>query len=405
MKAMVLGVGAQGSVIAKHLNEEEGVSSLVCADYSLESAERVARDLDKATAMRIDASDLNQIISATTGCTLVVNGLPPDFNLNLMRAALANGFHYQDMASGPVPGVDFVSTITRQLDLDGEFKEKGLRALIHTGSAPGLVSVLARNAADKLEEVDRVDVYIYDGIWTKRFQPFWWSPDTALGDMAAEAVNLVNGQLERVPPFNDPVMIDFVGLGVRRLVDHEHEEPVTFGLFADEAFKGCKNSTFKYGGPAVELAETLYKMGLLGQTPIKINGVEVVPFDLVCKLAPPAPSDPDSIREALSEGMELEEGAGLVRVEGRSEGKSVRIDSYFIAPGPVEAFEKHGMSHEAFLTGQAAFMFSKQLVDGCIERTGVFPPEVLEAPVREAYLNGLGTLGVEVDEHVITRLN
>jgi len=252
--------------------------------------------------------------------------------------------------------------------------------------------------------VESILIAIYDGIWTNRFIPFWWSPETAFGDMAAEPVNFVNGKFVIVPPYNDPQIVDFRGVGPRRVVDHEHEEPVTFGLLSDKAFKGCRNVTFKYGGPAVDLSESLYKMGLLSREPVEVGGVQVVPLDLVCKLTPPAPADPDSIRDALSEGMAQEEGATLVRVDGTRGGKSVRIDSYVNAPGLTEAFEKHGITHETFVTGQSAFAFSKLFVDGRLTQKGVFPPELLDQQTRNYYLADLAALGITVDEVVESRL-
>ena len=400
----VFGVGAQGSIIAARLDAESGVKEIVCADYDEAAARRVAGGLKKARAVKVDARNPGQVREAARGAEVIVNALPPDFNVTLMRAAVEHKACYQDLASGPVEDTDFVSAVKRQLGLDGEFRAAGVGALINTGSAPGLVSVLARNAADKLEQIERIMIYIYDGIWTRRFIPFWWSPQTAFGDMAAEPINYVDGRFEVVGPYNDPVMIDFKGLGPRRLVDHEHEEPVTFGLLADKAFKGCRNVGFKYGGPALELAESFYKMGLLGKEPVEVNGVRVVPLDLVCKLTPPAPSDPASIQEALAEGMVLEEGAALVRVDGMLEGRRTRIDSYINAPGLTESFEKHGVTHETFLTGQAAFMFTRLLVTGKIRQKGVFAPELLDEEVREAYLEGLAALGITVDEIVETRL-
>jgi saccharopine dehydrogenase (NAD+, L-lysine-forming) len=404
LKVVVFGTGAQGSMIAARLNEESRVTEILCGDYNETAARRVACGLKKARTVKVDARRAEEVLEAARGTDLIVNALPPEFNPTLMQAALRLKTWYQDLASGPVEDTDFVSAVKRQLDLDGEFRSAGVGALIDTGSAPGLVSVLARNAADKLDEVMRIMIYIYDGIWSRRFIPFWWSPQTAFGDMASEPINFVDGRFEIVKPYNDPVMIDFRGLGPRRMVDHEHEEPVTFGLLADRAFKGCRNVGFKYGGPALELAEGLYKMGLLGKQPVAVNGVEVVPLDLVCKLTPPAPADPDSIRAALSEGMILEEGAALVRVDGCLQGRQVRIDSYVNAPGLTESFEKHGVTHETFLTGQAAFMFTRLLVTGEIRQTGVFPPELLEHDAREAYLEGLAGFGITVDEVVETRL-
>lgn len=404
MKVVVLGVGAQGSIIAKRLDQEPMVKEILCADYNFEAAQRLEGMLKKAKAFKVNAKNSEEVLKITQGANLLVNGLPPDFNMTLMSAALKNGCNYQDMASGPVEDASFIEAVKRQLALDDQFKKAGLAALTNTGSAPGLVSVLARNSADKLDTVDFIGIYVYDGIWTKRFIPFWWSPETAFGDMAAEPVNFVNGKFQIVKPYNDPQMIDFRGLGVRRVVDHEHEEPVTFGLYSDKVFKGCKNVTFKYGGPALELSESFYKMGLLSKNPVEVDGVKVVPLNLVCRLTPLAPNDPKTIREALSEGMISEEGATMVRVEGNLKGKKTRIETYVNAPGLTEAFEKHQITHETFLTGQSAFLFTKMSVNNKIQTKGVFPPEVLEKEEREYYLREGAKIGITVDEYIESKL-
>lgn len=397
---MIMGTGAQGGTIAMRLNDEPNVKKIICADYDLKTAARYEKMLHKAVAVKVDARNADEIMEASRGAWMIVNGLPPDFNSAVMDAALKNNMHYQDMASGPVEGIDFVDAVKRQLALDKKFKAAGLSALINTGSAPGLVNVIAKNAAEKLDVLETIDIYIYDGIWTNRFIPFWWSPETAFGDMAAEPITFENGEFKRVPPFNNPEMIDFRGLGTRRMVDHEHEEPVTFGLF----FKGLKRANFKYGGPACELAESFFRMGLLGTEPVEVKGASVVPLDLVCQLTPPAPSDPETIQEALSQGMALEEGASLVRVQGEKNGKPVCLDNYINAPGLTEAFEKYGLTHESFLTGQSAFLFSKLFVNDKINLQGVFPPEALESTAREYYLKQAAGLGITVDEIQSSRL-
>lgn len=395
-----MGTGAQGSTIAMRLDKEPGVEEIICADYNIKAADRLEKKLTKARAVKVNAHNLREVLNASEGAQLIVNGLPPDFNPILMEAALEGKMHYQDMASGPVAGLDFIGAVKRQLALDDRFRDAGLSALINTGSAPGLVNVIARSSADKLDTCKQIEIFIYDGIWTNRFIPFWWSPETAFGDMAAEPIRYENGEYRLVPPFNDPRMVDFRGLGPRRMVDHEHEEPVTFGMF----FKRLEKVTFKYGGPACELAESFYKMGLLGTDPVDVNGTSVVPLDLVCKLTPPAPADPETIREALSEGMALEEGATLIRVIGEKNGKKITRDNYVNAPGLTEAFEKHGITHESFLTGQSAFLFTKLFVNDRIDKKGVFPPEVLDADSRTYYLKEAAKLGITVDEIVESRL-
>ena len=125
---------------------------------------------------------------------------------------------------------------------------------------------------------------------------------------------------------------------------------------------------------------------------------------MVCQLTPPAPSDPDTIREALSEGMALEEGASLVRVTGQKNGQPICLDNYINGPGLTEAFEQHGITHESFLTGQSAFLFTKLFINDKINVQGVFPPEILDDAARAYYLKEAAKLGITVDEIVETRL-
>ena len=93
------------------------------------------------------------------------------------------------------------------------------------------------------------------------------------------------------------------------------DEPVTMGLLADKVLKGVKNVDFKYGGSGVELAEVLYKMGLLATDVVTVKDTRIVPMDLVLTLCPPAPKYPEEIKAIIDEGAILEEGAFLVRVD------------------------------------------------------------------------------------------
>ena len=402
---MVMGVGAQGSTIAKRLNEEALIEEVICADYDKKAVEELERTLEKARGVQVDARDVESIAAAAEGARLIVNGLAPDFNMNVMEAALKVGANYQDMASGPVSDMGFVDAVKRVFSLDEKFRKAGLTALINTGSSPGLANVITREAVEQLDSCEKIEIFVYDGIWSNKFIPFWWSPETAFGDMAAQPIRYENGEFIRSQPFNDPQMVDFTGLGERKIVDHEHEEPVTMGLLSDKVLKGVKVVNFRYGGPGLELAESFYKMGLLSEEEIEVKGKKIVPMDLISKLTPPAPKYPDEIKAVLDEGMVSEEGAFLVRVDGKIKGKKTRIDSYVMAPGLTESFEKAAITHESYLTGQSAFMFTKMFVNGVIKTTGVFPPEVLESAERKYFFNEAAKLDITVDQYIKTRLD
>jgi saccharopine dehydrogenase-like NADP-dependent oxidoreductase len=399
-KIVVLGAGAQGSVVVRHLDREAPVKEIVSADYDLGAARALVKGLKKAKALEVDANNIEEILAAAKGAQLIVNALPPDFNPTVMEAALKVGANYQDLATGPVKACGFVESVTRELDLNDKFKSAGLSALICAGSAPGLTSVVGRHGADKLDSCQRIEILMYDAIWTKRFIPFWWSPSTAFGDMAMRPTIWRDGKFVAVEPFGDPVVEDLRGIGPRRMVYHQHEEAVTYALF----IKGLKYAALRYGGANLEYANKLYLHGLLGMEPVEINGTKVVPLDLVCRLTPPAPSTAKQIREVVDEGIDIEEGALVVRIEGLKNGKQVRLDNYINAPGLTEASEKYGMSHETVITGQCAFLFTKLFVHNKIQHKGVFPPEELELETREYYLQEAAKLDISVDEITENRL-
>ena len=404
-KIIVVGVGAQGSTIAKRMDEHPGVSEIVCADYDIHAARKLSTSLKKAKALQLDARDVKKVMWAAEECDLVVNGLPLEFNLMIMEAALAVNASYMDMA-GPMEEIGFVESYQVIFsEWHEKFKAKELTALVGCGSSPGLANLIARESVDKLDICDFIGIYIYEGVWAKRFTPFWWSPEVAFGDMAYNTFRYENGTIVTDKPFSRPLMMKFRGIDQEiYMVDHEHDEPVTMGLLADKVFKGVKNVEFKYGGPQVVLSESLYNMGLLSNNPVTVNGAEVIPKDLVLKLCPPAPKFQDEIKTILDQGLAMEEGAFLVRVDGHKEDKPIRIDCYVNAPGLVEAFEKSGLSHEAYLTGQCAAVFVEMMVDDAFAEKGLFVPEQLDSDARRYCFHKLAGLGITVDEIVKKRI-
>lgn len=401
---MIVGTGAQGSTIARRMQEEPGVEEIVCADYDERAAKELEDSLSKATACKLDARETAEVVKAAKGCELIVNGLTPSFNMGVMDAALEVSACYQDLASGPIDEEDFVDAVRRQLDRDREFKDAGLAALTNTGSAPGVANVVTREAVDRFDSVESIEILVYDGIWSKRFIPFWWSPETAFGDMAATPIRWKDGAFQRGTPFGNPELVEFRGLGERLMFDHEHEEPVTMGLLADRYLKGVRNVSFRYGGPATELAKNLYQMGLLSWEPVEVDGVEIVPMRLISKLTPPAPKYREEIQEVLDEGMVSEEGVFLVRVKGMKDGDELGIDSYVNVPGLRESFDRAGISHESYYTGQGAALFAKMFVNHKIKLRGVFPPEAFDSEERAYFLAEAAKLDINVDEIVTRRL-
>jgi saccharopine dehydrogenase-like NADP-dependent oxidoreductase len=400
-KIAIFGVGAQGSTIARRMDEHPNVSEIICADYDRRAAEELSKLLNKARPLQLDASDVKNVIEAADGCDLVVNGLPLEYDLNVMEAALAVNASYMDMA-GPMEDIGFVESYQLIFsEWHEKFKERGLTAIVGCGSSPGLANIMARESVDKLDACDTIAIYVFEGVWTEKFTPFWWSPDVALSDMGYRTFRYENGKHVIDKPFSRPVMMKLRGIDREvRMVDHEHDEPVTMGLLAGKVLKGVKNVDFKYGGCGVELSELLYNMGLLSKEPVTVKDTRIVPMDLVLKLCPPAPKYPAEIEAIIDEGVAVEEGAFLVRVEGTKGNQPMSIDCYANAPGLVESFEKSGLSHETYLTGQCGAVFVKMLVDDVFTEKGLFAPEQFDADARRYCFDELAKLNITVDEFI-----
>lgn len=405
-RLLILGVGAQGSTVAKLMNEEPGVSEIICADYDERAISEMEKGLEKAKALQLDASRVENIVQAAEGVDLVVNALPITFGYNALQAALEAKVNYQDFAAAESENIPWVEGIKLMLtEYNDKFKAEGLFALMSTGSAPGLANVITREAVEKMDSCETIQIHVYEGVWAKRFVPFWWSPEVAFQDMSDTAFCFEDGQIKETEPFSRPMYMNFRGIDRKiRMVEHAHDEPVTMGLMADKYLKGAKNIYFKYGGFGVEFAEPLYKMGLLSNDRLDINGTSVVPMELILKLTPPAPKYPEEIKEILDEGLECEEGAFLIRVDGEKNGKPIRIDNYVNAPGLGDSFAKTGLTAETYLTGQCGGLFTKMFVNDRIHQKGMFPPEVFEAEQRSYYLNEAAKLDITVDEIVQQRL-
>ena len=398
-KIAIFGVGAQGSTIARRMDEHPNVSEIICADYDSRAAEELSNSLSNATALQLDAGNVKNVIKAAEGCDLVVNGLPLEYDLIVMEAALAVNASYMDMA-GPMEDIGFVESYELIFsEWHAKFKEKGLTAIVGCGSSPGLANIMARESVDKLDTCETIGIYVFEGVWTERFTPFWWSPEVALSDMGYKTFRYENGMHVIDKPFSRPVMMKLRGIDREvRMVDHEHDEPVTMWLLADKFLKGVKNVDFKYGGRGVELSELLYNMGLLSKEVVTVKGTSIVPLDLVLKLCPPAPKYPEEIKAIIDEGVVAEEGAFLVRVEGSKNNRPVCIDRYANAPGLVESFEKSGLSHESYLTGQCGAVFVKMLVDDAFTEKGLFAPEQFDAEARKYCFDELAGLDITIDE-------
>ena len=401
-KILILGVGAQGSTVARRMDEEPKVAEIICADYDEKAVNELVKDLKKARGMKIDASKIEEIVAAAKGVDLIINALPLAFGPNVLEAAIEAKTNYQDFAATDALTDNWVDGIKLMYtEYSRRFAENGKTAIIGTGSAPGLICVVARNAMRYLDTCETIYNIVYEGVEAKRFLPFWWSPITALSDMSEDAYAYVNGEIIRAKPFSDPIYrkYDYLDEEVR-LVEHAHDEPLHMGLNAEKFFKGAKNIYFKYGGAGVNFSEPLYRAGLLSRKPVEVDGVKVIPFNFVLKHLPPAPKYKEEIKEIIEEGLVSDTGSMVVEAIGTKDGKKVLVESHVFAPGLVESFERSGLTAEMYLTGQGGALFTKMFVEDLYTQKGLISSDMLTFEQVDYYLEQAKKLDITVNVEV-----
>jgi saccharopine dehydrogenase-like NADP-dependent oxidoreductase len=239
MRVGVLGAGGTiAPPIVKDLAESAAAESLLLLDLDEAKAQATADHYgdDKASALAIDGREPGALASALDGVDVLVNSASYRINLDVMRACLASGTHYIDLG-----GLYHVTA--KQLELDDEFREAGLLALLGMGSAPGKTNVMAGVAMEVLGgSTDRIDVTAggRDLNPPDGFAPPY-AVQTLIDELTMNPIVLREGVPVEIEPMTDAGVIDFPEpIGDAPAIYTLHSELLTFG----ESF-GCRECTFR----------------------------------------------------------------------------------------------------------------------------------------------------------------
>jgi len=391
MSVLILGSGVQGSVMATELVKDPDVSEVRIGDLSLDRAKQLAERLKskKISVHRVNAGNIDDVVSAGKGTNLIVNASLPRFNLKVMEAALKCGAHYQDLTH--------CDNWEEQMDekLDATWKKAGLTALFDTGQCPGITNVMAAHAADQLDRVDKI--YVRFGSKTLKEPKEYistWSPQVDWSEYSGqhqlyEGGKLTERKVMEVYDFPEPV-------GSVTLVNHLHNEIVDFPRYIG---KGLNYAVFEF--PVDPIRDFIDRIGMMSMNPIDVKGVKVAPRDVWLALIPPTPS---------MEEMERKYKAGVlgehililaVEVDGKKAGKKVKHDTYCYMPS-IDVMQKKmpGSTTTSYVTGIPALIFTRMLCKGEIKTRGVFPPEILTPEVRKKFITELAKYDIFLTEKV-----
>lgn len=303
MKIVVLGAGLMGRAVVYDLAGAREVREIVAADFDQGRAHEVARKFGagKAKGVVADVRDTQRLAKILRGCDVVVNCTQYNWNLDVMRAALAARVHYLDLGG-------LYHMTKKQFALDKDFRRIGKLAIPGMGGAPGITNVMVRSLADKIERVESIRVYNAGADQQKYDSPiaYSFSIATILDELTMSPIHFVGGRYVEKPMLSEPEPGTFPApIGKITLRHSIHSE---LGTLA-ESFrkKGVREVLFKinYDPKLVELVRNLVDAGFTGREAIAVNGTQVAPravlLALMQKKAPTkTPLDVEALRVVVT---------------------------------------------------------------------------------------------------------
>ena len=369
MKVLMLGAGAVGTVSALKFVQDAMLEQLVIADAVSARASLLADRLrdSRVTSRRLDAGDRAAVIDAIreTGTTLLLNAALPATNLEVMRACLAAGCDYIDLASGGTDD-DGIPKLDDQFALDAEFKAAGRIALLGMGADPGTTNVYAAYIAKHLlDEVTELRVRDGDNSVCQGHDGFVaaFSPWVFIDECLCQAVSYRDGRYHLEAPLTGFEPFDFPELGVLNCYYVDHEESQTLPRFFPSArvvdFKLCMDDV------TVETLRVMKRLGLSGKDRVRVGDTSIVPRDVVVSLLP-QPKD-------LAGRMRGKTCVGTL-ARGTRNGEARAYYVYNVADHE-KAYTELGVQATAYQTGIPPVIAARLLHEGRWAGPGVRSPE------------------------------
>jgi len=396
MKLLLVGAGAVGESILLVLQDRDPngkwLKKVIVADYDFDRAKEVVEDMEgdkRFTPVEVDARNKDDIVALIKEhkCDFVMDAASPLVSNNIFDAAFEAGVNYGNMGTLSIPkdkpkyglGIEnsYKEPMTKyNFDRHEDWEKKDIMACICLGMDPGVVNVFAKFAAlylfDEIHEVhvkDGGNLTVpsagEDGI------VFGFNVWTVLDEVMNPNVewDKEKGGFIVERPFAGEETFEMpAGVGVNTLVKVEHEETVTMPRYLEQF--GLKKCSFKIAldDNLVKALKVIHALGLRSLNPVAVNGVEVVPRDVVAAVAP-QPKD-------LGAEMLGKMCVG-VHCKGIREGRTREVFIYQPFDNQL-SMQDWEMQAVVVQTGFGAAIGLELIAKGIWKDAGVFSPEYFD---------------------------
>jgi saccharopine dehydrogenase-like NADP-dependent oxidoreductase len=371
-KAIVLGGGMVGSVIARDLAREPGWQVTV-ADVRAPVLERLKASFGLGTA-QADLADPAAVRRLAGEFDVVVGALSSTLGLQTLRAVIEAGKPYCD--------ISFMAEDATSLSSLAE--KAGVTAVVDCGVAPGLSNLMVGWGASQLDPCQRVDIYV-GGLPVVRRWPYHYQAGFAPADVIEEYTRparlVEHGKIVTKEALTEPELLDFDGVGTLEAFNTDGLRSLLATL---PGVPEMREKTLRYPGH-IELMRVLRHTGLFSKEPLDVKGQKVRPLDVAAALLFP---------KWMFEDREADLTVMRVVVEGKRNGGPARFQWDLLDRYDPETNIRSMSRTTAF----PAAVMARWLATGKVRLPGVHPPEVLgrKEGLLDAMLRELEGRGVKV---------
>ncbi|MBC8478506.1 saccharopine dehydrogenase NADP-binding domain-containing protein, partial [bacterium] len=269
MKIVVLGCGLVGSAMGldlAHCGHDVTVS-----DVSKTAFSRLGASSSIQTKV-YDLANPQALHKLVQPFDLVVGAVPGFMGYQTVKTVLEAGRSIVDISFFPED----------PFDLEDVALQHGVTAILDCGVAPGFSHVAFGYLSRWFDEPLRLVCYV-GGLPAVRIQPFEYrivfSAIDVIEEYTRPARIMENGKVVVKEALSEIEMIDFPGVGTLEAFNSDGLRSLTRTLDVPDMIE----KTMRYPGHA-EKMKLLRDIGLLGKTPVEVDGAEVVPLHLTAEL-------------------------------------------------------------------------------------------------------------------------
>ena len=376
MKAIVLGCGLVGGLIAKDLTKDKDFQVTV-TDIDEGKLNKLTKGVGIQGA-KVDLSDSEAIKKIVAEQDIVIGAVPGFLGFNMLRSVIEAGKNIVDISFMPED----------VLSLDELAKKKGVTAVVDMGVAPGLSHMIVGYADSLLDETESATILV-GGLPVIREWPYEYkivfSPKDVIEIYSRTSRLIEGGKIVEKPALSDLELVDLPQIGTLEAFNTDGLRSLLYTLNIPD----MKEKTLRYPGLA-EKMRMLRETGFFSDIPIEIGGVKVKPLDLTSKLL-----------FSKWELKEDEEELTVMRiiVQGKKEEKRLcytydLLDYYD---------KKEKVTSMSRTTGFPCAIMARLVAQGEFQYPGVCPPEYIgrEHKVYQKVMKELEKRNVFYKENIV----